>query len=359
MASVQSVDFSGLKIGYLPYAPGCKAAGDRRRFCAYAALRELPYDEAVRGKNYDLVVVSSMCDYSYWSRIKSRCGALIVDLADSYLSATPGWRDSVKGPAMFFSGRWKYFEPSFRQALQRLCQNADVVLCSTPEQRASLLPYNERVVPVLDFHRGEIHTNKQDHFPHKPFRLVWEGVGESLFGFQQVAQALQKVASERPVELHLLTDLTFRRMNHVWPIRAEALVRKLLPGIDSYLYSWNRSMFSTIVSNCDLALIPVDLNNPMARSKPENRLLMFWRLGLPCITSSTPAYDRVFSQCGLKDSSCTESEWYGCLTEHMTNPGRRQQNVKRGADYLAREVDEAGLLTKWDTAVSLALQRTR
>jgi len=37
-------------------------------------------------------------------------------------------------------------------------------------------------------------------------------------------------------------------------------------------------------------VIPAVLGEPMFAGKPENKLLLFWRMGMPVITSSTAAY---------------------------------------------------------------------
>ena len=48
-----------------------------------------------------------------------------------------------------------------------------------------------------------------------------------------------------------------------------------------------------IATGCDLAVIPLPLDRPLERGKPESKLVSFWRMGMPVVTSSTPAYRRV------------------------------------------------------------------
>ena len=54
---------------------------------------------------------------------------------------------------------------------------------------------------------------------------------------------------------------------------------------------WSETV-SVIATACDLAVIPLPLDRPLERNKPETKLISFWRMGLPVVTSATPAYVR-------------------------------------------------------------------
>ena len=73
------------------------------------------------------------------------------------------------------------------------------------------------------------------------------------------------------------------------------LERTLGPGVKFYMHEWSPFAVRAISSRCHLGLIPLDQDRPLYRAKPENKLLIMWRLGLPVVTSATAAYKRVMS----------------------------------------------------------------
>ena len=64
-------------------------------------------------------------------------------------------------------------------------------------------------------------------------------------------------------------------------------------------HEWDNETYSSILVSCDLAIIPINLNSKMASGKPENKLIHFWKMGMPVITSNTKSYKRVMDECGL------------------------------------------------------------
>jgi hypothetical protein len=86
----------------------------------------------------------------------------------------------------------------------------------------------------------------------------------------------------------------------------------------------------------------------MQKLKPENRLLLMWRLGVPCLTSPSPAYQRVADAAGV-DILCESSEiWLSKLEELIHNPNHALQEVLRGQNYLSKMHTRQILLNKWD-----------
>ena len=43
--------------------------------------------------------------------------------------------------------------------------------------------------------------------------------------------------------------------------------------------------------------------------KPENKLVLLWQLGMPVLTSATPAYERAMAAAGLDMVCRSEAEW--------------------------------------------------
>jgi hypothetical protein len=58
-----------------------------------------------------------------------------------------------------------------------------------------------------------------------------------------------------------------------------------------------------------MAIIPIDLSDNFNAGKPENKLILLWKIGIPVITSATPAYVRAMQAENLDMYCYTEKEW--------------------------------------------------
>ena len=99
-----------------------------------------------------------------------------------------------------------------------------------------------------------------------------------------------------------------------------------------------------------IAMIPIDLLVPMQKLKPENRLLIMWRLGLPCLTSPSPAYIRVAMKAGVSATCANLEDWLRNFNRILNNPDFSHNEIIRGQDYLRENHNKLSLLKKWDIA---------
>jgi hypothetical protein len=97
-------------------------------------------------------------------------------------------------------------------------------------------------------------------------------------------------------------------------------------------------------------MIPIDLSVPMQRLKPENRLLIMWRLGLPCLTSPSPAYVRVGAHTSLTVACNNSQEWIENFDRLLKEPDYSKSIVIAGQNYLRENHNRTVLLNKWDLA---------
>jgi hypothetical protein len=113
---------------------------------------------------------------------------------------------------------------------------------------------------------------------------------------------------------------------------------------------WTPDNLVTSAQKSVVAMIPIDLSIPMQRLKPENRLLIMWRLGLPCLTSSSPAYARVARQAGVNAVCENPDTWLENFRRLLNNPSFAHDEILRGQNYLRESHTRAILLGKWDLA---------
>jgi hypothetical protein len=76
-----------------------------------------------------------------------------------------------------------------------------------------------------------------------------------------------------------------------------------------------------------------------------------WRLGLPCLTSPSPAYARVARQAGVKAVCDNAQDWFENFNRLLNDPGFAHTEVMSGQNYLRKNHNRTILLNKWDLAV--------
>jgi glycosyltransferase involved in cell wall biosynthesis len=335
-----------LRIGYVPYGDALSLPGDSRRFVYYAKKRGLKFELANPMHEYDVVVLSGRADISVWSRYPK--AKLVYDLIDSYL-AVP--RSDIKGRLRglfkFISRQSRYLQLDYWKAIGAMCARADAVVCSTHEQRADIMKYCANVHVILDAHMGVARSAKTDYRAHTPFKLVWEGLPHTLGSLTMIQPVIERLSQKYPIELHVITDREhYRYLSQFYKANTLQKLHRIFPK--AYFHDWTESNFAHTACECDLAVIPLQLNDPFASGKPENKLLLFWRMGIPVITSATPAYQRAMRNAGLDLAVHDEQGWYAAIEKLLQDEASRHQAGKLGKDYTEQQFSESILLSKWD-----------
>jgi glycosyltransferase involved in cell wall biosynthesis len=200
---------------------------------------------------------------------------------------------------------------------------------------------------ILDVHSTDARVHKADYQAGDVFNLVWEGLPCNVTQLYQIQGVLAKLKARRKMALHLITDLEFQRyMGRYGRTQTVNLTRGLCDRV--YLYSWNEQMCSSIVCASDLAVIPIDLNDPFLRGKPENKLLLFWRMGMPTVTSATPAYDRAMAKAGLSMTCRSEDDWVSTIEKYVADEVSRREAGLAGRAFAESEYSEEAILRRWD-----------
>jgi glycosyltransferase involved in cell wall biosynthesis len=360
VASAPAMRLDDATIGYAPYSPDLGVPGDRRRFCFYAGARGLPFGLIDGGgAPPDVAVLAGTADITRWARA-DRSVKVVYDLVDSYL-ALPRWgvKNLGRGLAKRLSGEISRPVLDYHRALEAMCARADAVICSTEEQRQAILAHCDNVHVILDHHGAEVRGHKESFEAHRPFRIVWEGLPYTLPAFRDIAGALRRVAGRHDLEVHLVTDLAFHRYaGRFGRRRTEDLATRLVPN--PHLHEWRIDTLAEIVTGCDLAVIPALLDDPMFAGKPENRLLLLWRMGLPVIASATPAYRRAMAAAGVDMACADEAAWEEMLERYIADAQGRELAAVRGRAFVTSAHSEQRLVEQWDAVfASLGLDPGR
>jgi len=355
-----NVNFSGLRIGFVPMSKSLWHPFDLRNFLYYARKRGIKFEIADPGKDYDFIVLSPRADVSVWNRYTGKA-KMIYLIVDSYLAISPyDLKGALRGLAKFIGGEHKYLRLNYSAALRQMCGRAHAVVCTTLEQKRDINAYCKNVHVILDFQTQIVREVKTNYAAGRRINLVWEGQAENVSGFTQVRDALALLGKKYPVSLHLITDLERRKYMNIYrrvPVLDE--IKRLFgdgclantasgAGSSVYLYQWNLEMLSRIITGCDIAIIPLDAARPLMRGKPENKLVLFWRMGMPVVVSATPAYERVMDQCGQQFCCSSTAEWVNKLERLIVDENARREAGSKGKAYADSAYSEETYLKQWD-----------
>jgi len=351
------MDLRNLRIGYVPYSPDLRYAGDRRRFCYYARKRNIVFELAKPSETYDIVVVTERGDLSMWSSYSRGEARVVYTLINRYL-AVPRWdpKGLLRGVAKFVTREASHLQLNYWRAMEAMCERADAVVCTTQEQRQDILPHCQNVHVILDIHSDDVHAVKTRYASGDTFNFGWEGLAENIEPFLTIRDVLARLQQKRRIALHLVTELRYGRfMRKYWQSDTARLTAKL--PAPTYLYQWHPDTCSAVIAACDMALIPIALDKPVDAGKPENKLLLFWRMGVPTVASATPAYARAMRQADLPMACGTQDEWLDTLERYVASEAARRDAGQRGRRFAEEHYSEERILADWDKLFASVLDR--
>ena len=341
-----------LKIGYFPLSSDLSAPGDRRRLVFWAKSRghTIILNE---DKGVDVVFLSEKADLGAFARDKVS-PPIILDLVDAYLAPVNSMEDLARGVSKYVSGDIAGFPRKFTRIVEKICERSSAVICSSPEQRELILPYSNNVHVILDSHAEFPTLPPRKPNKHESPHLLWEGMPATIRGISQVVEAISESKLKNLVDLEFVTDLSYFVFHGKYFERdTQSLISKLLKNseVQSTLKPWSNKNLITAAQRASLGVIPINLEHPLQFFKPENRLLIMWRLGLPCLTSPSPAYIRVASQAGVKAICDSPKIWHENFSNLLDDPKFASEEVLRGQNYLREHHSREALLKKWDCAL--------
>jgi glycosyltransferase involved in cell wall biosynthesis len=341
-----------MRIGYAPYSRELTQPADRRRFPYYAEKRGLDFELADPGGDYDVVVVTPRANLAQWAGYRPGRARIIFDIVDSYLDVPrTDPKALLRGPAKFAAGESRTPFFSWRRSVERILERAAAATCATPEQAAQIRRFCPNVHPILDFQTRMISVVKQDYEARAPFKLVWEGLGENVRWFSEIREPLAEVAGRHPLELHLVTAVRFKQISQrFWERDTAAIAKRFYDNV--HIHQWTEDSVAQIATRCDLAVIPLPRDRPLEHGKPESKLVSFWRMGLPTVTSATPAYTRVMQAAGQHWQCASAADWVGALETLVEDREARERSGRGGHAFAEAEYSDERLLSAWDAVLA-------
>ncbi len=342
---------SKIKIGYWPLTQTLKSAGDRRRLVFWAKARGHTLITDLSNK-VDVIVASENADFNS-SVFSDGSTPVVFDLVDAYLSPLNPLEDLARGIAKKLTGQITGEVKPFSHHVRDFCQTASTVICSSMEQELLINSYNRRTRVILDSH-DEFLFNEATNYSASAMpkrRILWEGQPATIKGINSITSVLTKISENEGLYLDVVTDMRyFRLLNRFFERDTFQLIDKNLykvPGMVN-LIPWTPENLQKFAKECAVAMIPIDLSVPMQALKPENRLLIMWRLGLPCLTSASPAYSRVAEIAGVSAVCKSLEEWSVNFSRILNDSTFARSEIRKGQEYLRSYHNRDDLLRKWD-----------
>ena len=330
------------KIAFNPMSRTLEAPGDRRRFANFFKKYKKNKTIIEDYSEYRDVFLCQSADITLWKN--SKFSNICYDLTDSYLQIPKtdikGW---LRGLAKFVTRQHKHLEYNYWKSVQNMCKRSNLVICSTHDQKRKILKFNKNVQVILDKKDENIKTTKKLYNrKSKYFDIVWEGLPQNAKLIKFVKNAFINLSNTHNIRLNIVTDKRYYLILNKFLIKdtrkeIESIFKNT--NIKIRFIEWKFSDYYKIIIKCDLALIPVNLNDKFLSGKPQNKLLLFWRLGVPTITSGTVEYKKIMKNAGLKDYAETEQQWYEKLNTLIQDQSLREKNAMRGLNYVKKNIN--------------------
>jgi glycosyltransferase involved in cell wall biosynthesis len=341
---------SKLRIGYVPYGESFTPPGDYRRFVGYANYRGIQFEVARIEEKYDLVILSSRADISVWCDYPH--GKIVYDFINSYLDIPYNdIKGCLRGAAKYVSRQHARLELSYWESIRNMCRRADAVVCTTKLQKSRISPHCDNTHIVLDMHDAVVSEVKTNYKSGSIFKLIWEGLPENISQFDQICDVLYRLDKKHQLELNLVTDLVgYRFLGKFWKVSSFKIASKIFKkeNIKIKVHAWNKKSCAELISKCDVAVIPINVTDPIEVGKPANKLLLLWRMGMPVVTSATPAYTSAMNKADLSLACNNDDQWFACLDKLIRNEDFRRSAGQKGKKFVEDNYSKIQLVEKWD-----------
>ena len=288
---------------------------------------------------------------------------MIYDLTDSYLSIDKtnfkGW---LRGLAKFFVRQHKYLYFNYWKLLGNMCKRADIVICSTQEQKKKISKYNKNAHIILDYKDSNISSFKKNYdVRSSKFKIVWEGLPQNIYLLSIISKVIIKLSKKYNIQMIVLTDLKYKYfLNKFWDIDSKSQLLNIFKNNKIFkLKEWKMNEYFKTILNCDLAVIPTDINDKFISGKPENKLLLFWRLGLPVLTTNSVAYTRAMKSAKLKNLCSNEHEWYTKIEKMIKIQSYRSYCGQKGREFANKYYSNQNLTKQWNKILNISQKKIK
>lgn len=334
-----------LKILYSGHSSDFSAPGDRRRIVRWAAAKNHEIVTENTSK-VDVKVITSSSNLR--DVVKSKKSVpVILDLVDAYHVRGSFYSDFLMAIHRSLKYRTLLSTLSFSNLLDEVMHQVDYIVFSSPEQRHLAKAHLSKSTDILDFH---------DEFPELLYsppkkdrlKLFWEGQTTSLRALRDSLDVNSGDLQSCVESINVLTDpRTGMLFGKFIKTQTESVFPKLFfsTTVNVQRQDWNLKNINDVAKECNLSLVPV-LFDSLNSHKPENRILISWRMGLPVLASKTPSHQRLSD--ATQANFCVGNDWAEKISNLNKNRDLLEEQILKGKNYLLRHHNTEVILAKWD-----------
>jgi hypothetical protein len=352
-----------MKIAYCPISEDLKAPGDYRRFMGFSLIEKIKFKvlknselKYIYDGEFDFIVVTMGSDLSFWAKNQFKKTKIILDCVDSYIFLNNyKIKNFLRAPVKYMIGQHSIFYINYINIIKTIANKSHYIVCSTQRQKQFFSKFCKNVSIILDYHLNFLHTVKSsfDLKKKNEFNLVWEGLPENICHnvfadkiFDFINKYNSNAQNTIKLNLNIITDLYYKRFMNKFLLKNSynELVKK-----SKYIKfkEWNKETINQDIIVNDLAIIPLSKNNPLEYGKPANKLYLFFKMGMPTITSNTYAYKEVENKVNLKITFDDINQFNQLLKFYLFKKKNRELYSEISNKYVTDKYPEAFLSKLW------------
>ena len=306
-----------MKIGYLPSKLDISEPRDRRGFYWFVQEKKLKIEIADLNKKYDLIYV--VCNGNNLSKLleykkKFPKTKLVLDIVDAYLEDRNFINIFFRGIIKFILRKEKKLYFSYTKLLKNFITECYAVICATELQKKTLLKFNKNVKVSLDYMEVDFRRRSKDiSLKKNSLDIFWEGKIYSLKHLKIFNKLSEKL--KKKIHFHILTNLKVEVIPNMYYLKAKSISNAF--NFNFTIHPWTKENVYKVSDFCDIGIIPLNMRDKVAFNKCENKLILMWILGLPVITTATPAYCKAMKNLSNQRLCSNLIDWENNLTKFL------------------------------------------
>lgn len=335
-----------MKLLYLRSNNRSNATVDRRRFISYINnFKNIKIEHEVeKNKIYDVVIVGSGGDLRKAAKLRKFTKYLIIDYANHYLVENNIIKNRARPilQAMFLN--FDYTLKSYKKLITDVFKVADTIIVSSSAQLQYLKKLNFKSYVLTDFFHDEINFLKPNFKRQVSFNsLMWEGQSSNITNLNVLKKVLNK---KRTLKLNVVTDEFYGFMNgRILKKNTKSFLQKNF--INYSYFKWSQKNLINTAFHSQLGVIPIDKSKSIYASKPENKIVLMWLLGLPIIGTDIQSYLNLEKRSNIKCTCSSIQEWEYTLEKYYSNPKLITDDAKQSYDYACKEYSSQKIFNQW------------
>jgi glycosyltransferase involved in cell wall biosynthesis len=333
------------RIRYVGYSPDLSHPADRRRIALLADTEEFEIVSPT-SINFEYTLLTPNANLIWY--LKNKQGRPVyLDIVDGYLgTASNPLEDLARNILRSYQKKSALSSITYTNHLKRCIREVDGCVVASVEQLDSIRHLNQNIYVISDCH------DELSSISYNPERrgILWQGFGSNLKHLLHFAPELDLVIHKSDLKLFVMTERRYKKFgNLLYDQETMKLLRSKFPKSFERVefIDWTIENFTKIAEKCSLGIIPITPKDKFAHLKAENKLLELFSVGLPVLTSETPAYKRVFDQVGQVNNCVSEGKWGERIEALVSDPDKLLKIQMAGSNYIRNFHQKESKIEKW------------